>query len=400
MPLGWIDFSKSERNKILSILDRLSEKETLDELGIAPVRDGFANIFFPGTSTIQTRAKYFLIVPYALKDLERSDETNPNKVLREFDEIEMSCAQKLLDNGSDAERIIGSRSLNQGKWVKRTPADIYWAGLRNYEIFTGGTLSLTEYIRAFCALKKQKTSLKSLGSRNDNFEETEGDDKDAGGLFKKQFWNILDYSDKWMDDLEIKLTSSEGEFLKQQIIQSFPESMMAFILKNNMTELLESEDFASLDSLIHLFPVDIQNDYRLARKFSDFIYVVRTIYNIILSNGENQKANSEWTSMRDNLKEYSDVDLEAIFTRLQLFNNPNLCNFLRNEKSSMLANDLEEMKNEIRKRERYLKGNRARTMHPGEFDTDAWYGGGTLGYRYSNAKIIMHDIFESEGLYA
>ena len=70
MPLGWIDFSKSERNKVLSVLDLLSEAGTLDELGIAPVRDGFANLFFPGTSTIQTRAKYFMIVPYALKDLE------------------------------------------------------------------------------------------------------------------------------------------------------------------------------------------------------------------------------------------------------------------------------------------------------------------------------------------
>ena len=400
MPLGWIDFSKSERNKILSVLDRLSEKDTLDELGIAPIRDGFANIFFPGTSTIQTRAKYFLIIPYALKDLEHSDETNPNKILREFDDIEMTCAQKLLDNGSDSERIIGSRSLNQGKWVKRTPADIYWAGLRNYGIFTGGTLSLTEYIRAFCALKKQKASLKSLGSRNDYTEESERDDKDAGGLFKKQFWNILDYSQNWMDDLDIKLTSSEGEFLKQQIIQSFPESMMAFILKNNMTELLESDDFSSLDSLIHLFPAEIQKDYTLARNFSDFIYVVRTKYNIIVSNGENKKANIEWASMRDNLKDYSDVDLEAIFVRLQLFNNPNLCDFLRNEKTFILNNDLEGMKTEIKKRERYLKDNRARTMHPGEFDTDIWYGGGTLGYRYSNAKIIMHDIFESEGLYA
>ncbi len=400
MPLGWIDFSKSERNKVLSVLDRLSEKDTLDELGIAPIRDGFANIFFPGTSTIQTRAKYFLIVPYALKDLEHSEETNPNKVLRDFDEIEMLCAQKLLDNGSDAERIIGSRSLNQGKWVKRTPADIYWAGLRNYGIFTGGTLSLTEYIRAFCALKKQKASIKTLGSRNDNIEEAEGDDKDAGGFFQKQFWNILDYPEEWMNDLDIKLTSAEGEFLKQQIIQSFPESMMAFILKNNMTELLELESFASLDSLIHLFPTDIQNDYSLARKFSDFIYVIRTIYNIIVSNGENNKANTEWASMRDNLKDYSDVDLEAIITRLQLFNNPNLCNFLRNGKASMLTNDLEGMKNEIKKRERYLKENRARTMHPGEFDTDAWYGGGALGYRFSNAKVIMHDIFESEGLYA
>ena len=66
MSLGWIDFSKSERNQVLGVLDMLTEPGTLDELGIAPVRDGFADMFFPGTSTIQTRAKYFLIVPYAL----------------------------------------------------------------------------------------------------------------------------------------------------------------------------------------------------------------------------------------------------------------------------------------------------------------------------------------------
>ena len=70
MQLGWIDFSKTERSKILSVLDLLSESGTLDELGIAAVRDGFSNLFFPGTSTIQTRAKYFFAVPYALKQLE------------------------------------------------------------------------------------------------------------------------------------------------------------------------------------------------------------------------------------------------------------------------------------------------------------------------------------------
>ena len=48
----------------------------------------FADYFFPGTSTIQTRAKYFLIVPYALKDMEYSSETNPNRMLRTFDEVE------------------------------------------------------------------------------------------------------------------------------------------------------------------------------------------------------------------------------------------------------------------------------------------------------------------------
>ena len=48
MPLGWIDFSKTERSKVLTVLDMLTEKGTLDELGIAPIRDGFSNLFFPG----------------------------------------------------------------------------------------------------------------------------------------------------------------------------------------------------------------------------------------------------------------------------------------------------------------------------------------------------------------
>ena len=144
MELGWIDFSKTERSKILSVLDLLSESGTLDELGIAPVRDGFSNLFFPGTTTIQTRAKYFFIVPYALKQLERSSETNPNRVFKALDAIEKTCGQTFLEQNSNENGIIGKRSLQSGGWVKRTPADIYWAGLKRYGIFTGGSLSLSE----------------------------------------------------------------------------------------------------------------------------------------------------------------------------------------------------------------------------------------------------------------
>ena len=400
MPLGWIDFSKSERNKVLSVLDRLSEKDTLDELGIAPIRDGFANIFFPGTSTIQTRAKYFLIVPYALKDLELSSESNPNRLLQAFDEVEQNCGRQFLDNGDDLEGIIGSRSLNQGVWVKRTPADIYWAGLRNYGIFTGGTLSLSEYVRAMCALKNQKATLKSLGNRHDNSEDEEGDDKDAGGLMRVRFWHIPTYTENWMDDLDIKLTAGEAEFLKHQIMVSFPDSMMAYILKHNMRELLEAQDFASLNSLIHLFPSQVQSDYYLAKDFSDFLYVIRTMYNIIVSDGENEEANSEWKTLRTKLKKRADFDLESVFVRLQLYGNTDLCGFLRKEKEFMLAENTEGMRNEIRRRERQLKDTRAKTMHPGEFDTSTWYGGGELNYRFNNAKVIMRDILESEDSHA
>ena len=71
MQLGWIDFSKEDRQKALDVINLLSEQGAVDELGIGVIRDAFANYFFPGTSTIQTRAKYFLkdIIPDEFREL-------------------------------------------------------------------------------------------------------------------------------------------------------------------------------------------------------------------------------------------------------------------------------------------------------------------------------------------
>lgn len=399
MPLGWIDFSKSERNKVLSVLDLLSESGTLDELGIAPIRDGFANLFFPGTSTIQTRAKYFMIVPYALKDLEYSNETNPNRMLRTFDEIERKCGEMLMDAGEDTDGIIGSRSLAQGKWVKRTPADIYWAGLRNYGIFTGGTLSLSEYVRAMCALKNQKATIAKLGNRNDNADADEGDDKDAGELFRMQFWKIPTYQEKWMEDISIKLSAEEGSFLKSQMIASYPNSMLAYILKNDITEIFAAKTFQDLETLISSFPEQIQEDYALAFDFSSFLFVLRVVYNMIVSDNQNEAANALWEELLPDIPVLAEVDLERIFSRLNVYGNVFLCNFLRRSQTLMQKSDLEDLKVEIKRRERELKQSRAKTLHPGEFDPDGWFGGGELDYRFGNAKVIIGDIFESEGIY-
>ena len=398
MPLGWIDFSQSERNKVLSVLELLSEKSALDELGIAPVRDGFANIFFPGTSTIQRRAKYFMIVPYALKDLEYSSETNPNKLLRTLDEVERKCGEILL-TGEDREGIIGKRSLSQNRWVKQTPADTYWAGLRSFGIFTD-MLSLTEYVRAMCSMKRQKAALIQLGNRNDNSGKGDWDDKDAGDLFRRQFWNIPTYYDKWIDDLSIKLTKEEGSFLKKQIITSFPTSMLAFILRNNLTEIIGCESFQEMGLFISDFPDQMQKDYRLACHFSEFLFVLRTIYNMMISDGKNERANDIWNELRADLRAPAAVDLESIFVRLGITTKADLCTFLRKCRSLMMNADLEGMKTEIKRRERYLKDSRAKTLHPGEFDPETWIGGGMLDYRFSNARVIIRDIFESEGIYA
>lgn len=398
MQLGWIDFSKTERNKILSVLDLLSESGTLDELGIAPIRDGFANLFFPGTSTIQTRAKYFFLVPYALKELELSNETNPNRFLRALNETEKMCGETLLDINPNENGIIGKRSLQGGKWVKRTPADIYWAGLRKYGIFTGGNISLSEYARASCAIKNQKSNLTKLGNRNDSAEENETDDKNAGNIFKMQFWKMPLYQRSWRDKIQMSLTKEEGEFLREQIISTCPDSMLSYILENKMTEFLDLETFSDIGAIINKFPKQMQDEYALALSFSDFLFVARTLYNIIISDGQNVQANDIFEDLKEITAELANIDIDLIFTKLYIYKT-DLKNFIKKLQECMRNNNVEEMKKVIKTREIMLKGqSRAKTAHPGEFNPNDWIGGGELDYRFNNAKTIIRDIFESEGL--
>ena len=96
MQLGWIDFSKEDRQKAFDVINLLSEQGAVDELGIGVIRDAFANYFFPGTSTIQTRAKYFLIVPYVLREaVDGRYGKDVNRVLRAIDSAEKDCGIRL-----------------------------------------------------------------------------------------------------------------------------------------------------------------------------------------------------------------------------------------------------------------------------------------------------------------
>lgn len=398
MQLGWIDFSKTERSKILSVLDLLSQDGTLDELGISPIRDGFSNMFFPGTSTIQTRAKYFFLVAYALKEIELSSETNPYKTLKMLNELERFCGEKLLLDNPNENGIIGKRSLQNGKWVKRTPADIYWAGLRKYKIFKQEGISLSEYVSAACIQKEQKGNTIKLGNRNDSAEENELDDKNAGDVSKMQFWNIPIYDKHWKDNIKISLTKEEGSFLREQIIKNCPNTMLSYILENNIVKILDISCFADLKSIIDEFPENIQDEYYLALSFSDFIFVARTLYNIIISQGQNDEANTLFEIQKENFSNIANVDIEAIFSMLHIYKK-DLKIFIKKLQDCMINNDIEEMKKAIKTREVMLKGTcRAKTSHPGEFNPNDWLGGGELDYRFSNAKVIIRDIFESEGL--
>jgi len=406
MSIGWIDFSKSDREKVSSILDMLGEKATLDELGIASIRDGFADIFFPGTSTIQTRAKYFFLVPYELRDIELSNLAESNNLMGLLRNSERDTGKMLYEQDpSEHSGVIGRRILHTSgnNWVKRTPAEIYWAGLRRYDIFRNN-FSLTEYLQYIAAQKRNKENILSLGNRNDNQEEH--DDADAGDVPYTRFWNMPDTAyagrEEWRKTLSMKLSKEEGSFLKRQIHLTCPDSMMDYLLQNDLSDVLEGcKYFQHLEKCKNRFPDSIRQDYEMALNFSNFVYLLRILYNRICRQETYEPAEIVWKEKQNNIKEYSSaVDIDGIFARLGLLKqgrNKWLYNFLTKCQQAFLRDQVETVEEEISKREVWLKGEaRSRTVNklPGEIQE--WFTGGELDYRYGNAKTIMNDIFESE----
>ena len=395
MQLGWIDFSKEDRQKALDVINLLSEQGAVDELGIGIVRDAFANYFFPGTSTIQTRAKYFLIVPYILRDaVDGRYGKDVNRILRAIDTEEKECGIKLLESNPKAEGVIGTRVLPKG-WVARKPSDIYWNGIRTYGIFCDYGLSIPEYVSLAVKLNTQKSSAK-LGNRNDEAEENEKDDSDAGDIMNVSFWNLPIYHDNWRDNLTIELTNEEAFYMDKQIQKGAKGTLLEYVLKNRI-DMNKYEDFVSMAAeLSEKVEEKLAYMMKLACEFNNLVYMSRVRFNVMLSEEENEVAVSEWDRLKPQVKRRANVDLSAVFNKLEL-HNPGTYLFLSKLQEAFKALDIDAADELIKKRERQLKGiNRAKLNRTKEFDHSKWVGGGELDYRFSNARRIINDIYSGE----
>lgn len=57
MQLGWVDYSREERETIKELLKVLGESGSLDELGVGIVKDSISDILYPGTFCITYSCK-------------------------------------------------------------------------------------------------------------------------------------------------------------------------------------------------------------------------------------------------------------------------------------------------------------------------------------------------------
>ena len=403
MQLGWVDFSKGDRDKVMSVINLLQERGAVDELGIGLIRDAFSNYFFPGTSTVQTRAKYFLIVPYVLQEAVTGQYGNQvSEILRAIDKNERDCALSLYRRYEDdpiKERIIGARILPH-RWVARKPSDIYWNGIRTYRIFTQSAMPIADMVKLSVYLRTQQAG-RMMGNRSDQDKEGERDDHDAGGVESLRFFDLPagGYKD-WRRDLDINLTHEEALFLKDKIETSVPDTLLSWMLRNHV----DLEQYGSFEALTAAIENDVPPELcymmRLACKFNRLAYAVHTRYNVILSKGENRIACEEWAAIAERMDHVTEVDIDELMEALRLNGSQNarkLKNFLIALKSAFLYGDEQLADEIIINREINLKTrSRAKLCHAEDYPPDTWVGGRYLDYRFLPAKQIILDIFDGE----
>src|SRR3954454_12654889 len=101
--ISWLDHSEADQRRVREMLRLFSDKETVDDLGLGTIRDAISNELFPGTSVVQTRARYYLFIPWIYAEAQRRW---PSNLLAKAGDMERKLIFALL-NGGEGDGVIG-----------------------------------------------------------------------------------------------------------------------------------------------------------------------------------------------------------------------------------------------------------------------------------------------------
>jgi hypothetical protein len=272
---GWVDFAENDRQRMLDVIHLFREQDTRDELGIGTIRDAFAEYFFPGTSTIQTRARYMLFIPWIYRLLEKRGVPSTT-VAQKARQAEIKLIYALLES-DDTEGIIGKEAK---KSLQRLPSSVYWTGLWSWGIrlFPG---SQDQYHRYLDTSYKRKNRGKFWGAEVDEelSLETNGENWDPG---------LPEPPSGFPDKAELALPHEEAQYLQDRIQLRHQDSLFALLATEKPfveTDYLWEHPLAKKVSLA------LKQDIVHAQNFSETIHGAALLYNLLLAR---LKDREEW----------------------------------------------------------------------------------------------------------
>ena len=392
----WLDYSEHDRRKMVDVVSAFREQDTRDELGIGSIRDGFADMLFPGTSTIQTRAAYFLFVPWMYLEMERK-KVPSSKASQWGRGREVSLIKALEKSGSS----LGNIGREAKDKLKRLPSNVYWQGLRSWGIrqFPGSQDQYSQSLERHYRTKGQM--LRS-------------DDKDLVSGFSEANWHpgIPPQPEGFPWEATFQLRPKDADYLKRRILCTVNSSLLAHLVRQESPPA--ETEYAWESEYYGGYPSTIRQCVHHARCFSEAIHGAALLYNLMLAQlAHREKAVSEY---KESISDWAELiesrrsalvrwDLDSFWTVLdraearvkkpaRVFVKHWLSQVLPMTNAASVADD-KNLRHLISERERKLKRGNSRFDNPRALEL--WSGAagtGRLGYRWGVSRVILTDILE------
>lgn len=393
--LTWLDHDSAARQRSLRILSLFDEKESRDELGIGAIRDKIAERLFPGTSTIQTRLRYMLMIPWIYQRLEMQKVPAAQFAVRARRD-EIALIQPLMN--AREQGVYGSSA---GSSLKRLPSSVYWGGLGRWKIrmYEGSQSNYHQHI-------DQIYETRALHRKSD--ERFEDDSRPT------TTWNpkLPKAPEDFPSHIDLTLTSEEGQFLMERMLQIRSGSLLEWLVSNGMPDECEEP---WQHHQFNNFPKSVRTLLTHAKCFTDIMEGAARLYNHSLAtlreNTDLQETHEE--ALRDwrhrvDLDSLANWDLDEFEADFDLsrktLSEVKMMNFIREWHRLILESKGKVLKNRpacqlVEQREiEVKKGARSRFMNKGALAL--WTGNagtGRLVYRWPTARQFLSDLYPAIG---
>ena len=261
--LTWVDLTASDRDMMRRVLDLFNEQGTLDEMGLGSLRDAISDALFPGTSYIQTRLRYVLLIPWIYQRLE-DRRVRSSDVERAARAAEVDLIGRLEQN-EDAKGTIGV--VARGSLV-RLPSSMYWSVLTRWSIFRPQQ-GQGWYHTRFDALVDGRGVM--------------GRADDPGVIWSQDaHWHPrLPKPPKGFPwEASFALTPEESDFLRGRVEESCGGTLLAWLVRNGSDS--PAEDVWD-DPAARRAPASVRETLELARRFSLHVEGIPLLYNLLLA---------------------------------------------------------------------------------------------------------------------
>ena len=367
----------------------LRERDTRDELGIGTIRDGLAELLFPGVNTIQSHARYFLFIPWVYLELERQ-RVPSNQIARRARDAEVALIEPLKRTGED-----GVFGRDAGSRLQRLPSSVYWYGLRRWDIrlFPGAQgeyhRSLDQYYR-------------------DLHRRAERDEDDI----TPRNWHAAMPAPLtgFPGTATFDLTQVEAEYLCERVMTAARSSLLAFLLDhlNGPVKL----DFVWQHPQMVDMSSKLQQEITHARDFSGCMHGAALLYNLMLAEAQKhvelidryRTRINAWGAALDQQRPLLLAAGRTSFWITVRSANPHVpskaqwfvdawLDAVSSKGAAAEVADDNALRAMITERERWLKGPQARLQNARALEL--WSGAagvGQLDYRWPNVQTILNDI--------